>query len=97
MFRDMGLDKKGASIRIQSTTDVDNGRLHDSRIHHLGIEVDGNGMVIDDTIDTVVVVDQRDPVLDSTEIVTDMDFPRRLNSAKNPLHLTTPRRKKAMG
>jgi hypothetical protein len=54
-------------------------------------------MVIDDAIDTIVIVNQRDPVLDSTEIVTDMDFPRRLYSAKNPLHLTTPRRKKAMG
>jgi hypothetical protein len=87
MFRDMGLDKERASIRIQSTTDVDNGRLHDSRLHHLGIKVDGNGMVIDDTVDTIIVIDQGDPVLYSPEIVTDMDFPRWLNPAKNPLHI----------
>jgi hypothetical protein len=97
VFRDMGLYKEGTSIRIQPTTDVDNGRLHDSRLHHMGIEVDGNGVVIDDTVDTIIVIDQRDPVLDSPEIVTDMDFPRWLNAAENPLHRITPWRKKAMG
>jgi hypothetical protein len=97
MFWDMGLYKNGAPIRIQSTSDVDSGRLQDSRLHRIDIEVDGNGVVINDAIDTVVIIDQGDPVLNSPEIVPDVDFTRWLNSAKNPLHLIAPQKKKAMG
>jgi hypothetical protein len=97
MFWDMGLHEKGAPIRIQSTSDVDNGSLKDSIPHRIGIEVDGNGVVINDTIDTVIIIDQGDPVLNSPEIVPNVDFTRWLNPAKNPLHLIAPLKKKAMG
>jgi hypothetical protein len=97
MFWDVGLHKKRAPFRIQSTTDVDNGRFQDSILHLIGVEVDGNGVVINDTIDTVIIIDQGDPVLDSAEIVPNVDFTRWLNPAKNPLHLIAPLKKKAMG
>ena len=45
---------------------------------------DGDRVVVDDTKNRIVLVLQPSPILDSAEVVPDVELPGRLNSTENP-------------
>jgi L-fucose mutarotase/ribose pyranase (RbsD/FucU family) len=86
MLNHMGLDENFASIRGQSTGN-ENGRcVEDPLLHGFRHIIDCDGMIVYDAIDAIIPIDQLDPISDSPDIITNMNFTRGLNPTEDTIH-----------
>ncbi len=86
VFWDVGLDKEGALVPGQTTGNIDQGRVQNLLLHQERLVFYGDGMVVDNAVNAVIVFGQFHPVLDGSEVVPNMNFACGLNSTENPFH-----------
>ena len=84
MFRDLRLNEYGADIWVESRGEQRDGHAGAARAQLLGLVDERDRVVVDDTKDRIVLVLQPSPILHCTEVVPDVQFPRRLNPTENP-------------
>jgi len=65
-------------------------RLDNPLRQHGHIVLNGDGVIIDHGKDALVTVDELRPVPDGADIVADVNFARRLDTAENPIHRLSP-------
>ncbi len=89
MRRDSRLHEDDGLLRINAGGDVQRGGLACLGAENSGIDGFGNryGVQVDDAEDVVVEILVLDPERERTHIVTNMDFPGRLNTGKRSLSL----------
>jgi len=84
-FGDMGLNKEDASFRVKTSRQPVEDYFADVVLQFTGILHSGQGMDVNHTVDTVVLLLEGDIILYSPEVVTDVLSGSRADSGKNAL------------
>jgi hypothetical protein len=74
VFGDMGLNKELAPVRSQPAGQEDRGRLQNPSLEGGRLILDGDGMVVDDTVDAIVLIEQSRPIPDRPDIISDVNL-----------------------
>ena len=86
MCRNLALIEDDAPLRIDAGGKISRGDLARVCAQFGGVLPYGDGMQVDDAVDAIVVVLQRDEVSDRPEIVSQVQVTGRLNAGEYPFH-----------
>ena len=81
----MGLDKDDALLRVQPTGDKLGIKFQGLPAQGRRVLADGDGVLIGDAIDGVIVLLQGNPVAQSPQVIAQGDLPTGLGGAENDL------------
>ncbi len=87
MDRDLALIEDDASLGIDAGGQISGGHLAGVSTQQGRVLPDGDGVQVDDAVDALVLVLQRNEVSDRTQVVAQVQVAGRLNAGKNPLHV----------
>ena len=90
MFRvllNIRLDKDRRFLWVDSRREINSGKVEGFLTQRFRVLRQRDRVQIYDAVQRLVVVLQRDPILERTEIITDVKFPGRLRTAENAFFL----------
>ena len=86
---DVALDEERADLRVEAGGEqVDRG-LHRARPEHGRVDLERQGVEVDDAVERVVVVLVGHPLADGAQVVPQMEITGRLHARKDPGHGAT--------
>ena len=85
VFRDVRLDENGRRIGVNTGSEINSGEIKRLLPETVRILGQRDRVKVDDAVKRLIIVLQRDPILECAEIVADMKVTRRLCPAENAL------------
>jgi hypothetical protein len=82
----VALDEQGAQLGIEPGGQQVDGRVPGPGAQYLGLDIQGQGVQVDDAVVGLVGVLIGHPVAHRTQIVPQMELAARLDTGKNPGH-----------
>ena len=93
----VALDEERAALRVEAEREQRRGHVARPRAQDVGIVRRRQGVVVDDAVDRLVLVLERDVVADRAEVVAEVGDARRLDAAEGPRAVAARRRDAAPG